>query len=69
MDDANWTDTEIREYTGELGVQIGVEDDLPSTGRQRLVVRAWNEDGHNSTLVDLRDLIAWVKANRPELLR
>ncbi len=27
-----------------------------------------NEGGHNGTAVDLLDVIAWVKANRPELL-
>jgi hypothetical protein len=34
----------------------------------RLAVRAWNECRNNITDVDLLDVIAWVRANRPELL-
>ena len=42
------------------------EDKWP--GRGRLVIRAKNEGGHNSTEVDLLQLIAWLKTNRPDLL-
>lgn len=33
-------------------------------GEKRLVVRAWNQGGHDCTEVDLADIIAWVKENR-----
>jgi hypothetical protein len=32
------------------------------------VVRAVNEGGHNSTEVDVLQLIAWLKLRRPDLL-
>lgn len=35
----------------------------------RMTIQALNEAGHNGTEVDLLDLIAWLKANRPELLK
>ncbi len=38
------------------------------TGRGRLAIRALNEAGYNCTEVDLLELLAWVKANRPDLL-
>jgi len=38
-------------------------------GTEKLVIKAMNEGGHNWTEVDLLDLIAWLKANRPELLK
>jgi lactam utilization protein B len=34
----------------------------------RLVIRAYNKAGYNSTEVDLVQVIEWVKANMPELL-
>lgn len=34
----------------------------------RLAVQARNEGGFNTTAIDLMELLAWVKANRPELL-
>lgn len=36
--------------------------------RGRFIVQAKNAGGDNNTRVDLRDLIAWLRANRPELL-
>ena len=61
----------VREYAEGYEVKL-----VTSTGYYngahidggRLAVRALNEAGHNCTEVDLLDLIAWVKANRPELL-
>ena len=40
---------------------------LPTEG-PRWCVQAMNEGGHNSTSIDLLDLIQWLRANRPELL-
>ena len=34
----------------------------------RLVIVAVNEGGQNSTEVDLRHLVDWLKTNKPELL-
>lgn len=31
-------------------------------------IKALNEGGHNSTEIDLRSLLVWLKMNRPELL-
>ena len=69
----NKRETSIREYAE--GMEVGIADwqlvemgaSLP-TGEVRLVIEALNEGGHNGTHVDLRDVIAWVKANKPELL-
>jgi hypothetical protein len=65
----------VREYAEDYAVHL-VETDgyyvspnAPRPGAGRLAVRALNEGGHNCTEVDLLDLIAWLKANRPELLR
>lgn len=54
--------TEIREYCESLIVEVDVGDD------GRLVVRAFNESGYNSTEVDLLDVLEWVRQHRPELL-
>lgn len=37
-------------------------------GRGRLAIKALNEGGHNCTEVDLLEVLAWVKANRPDLM-
>jgi hypothetical protein len=54
------------------GVRDHGENDTPELYLDeqsgRLVVRAFNEGRHNVTHVDLLDLLAWVKTNRPELL-
>jgi len=55
-------DTKIREYSEEMVVTIINADN------GRLVINALNEGGCNSTKVDLVDVIAWVKVNKPELL-
>ena len=41
-------------------------DEWPGHGR--MVIKAKNEGGHNSTEVDLLELITWIKANHPELI-
>lgn len=54
--------TGIREYAENMEVTIGEIEN------GRLIIKALNEGGHNCTYVDLLDVIAWVKVNRPELL-
>lgn len=40
----------------------------PREGAGRLVIKALNEAGRNCTEVDLLEVLAWVKANRPDLM-
>lgn len=60
----------VTEYGDELPVflveTLGTYPDLKGVGR--VVVKAYNEAGHNSTEVDVRQLIMWLRANRPDLL-
>lgn len=56
---------ELAETTGRYVYGIP-EEEWP--GRGRIVILAKNEGGHNSTEVDLLELIAWLRANRPDLL-
>lgn len=58
-----YTETEIKEYSEEMTVKIGMEQET-----KRPIIVAWNEGGNNRTEVDLIDVIRWVKENRPELL-
>lgn len=51
----------VREYAEGYPVVLNDE-------RDRLTISALDEYGYNGTAVDLLDVIAWVKANRPELL-
>lgn len=53
----------VREYNDELPVKC-----LFDNPTQRLCVVALNEAGHCSTWVDLLDLLAWLRKNRPDLL-
>jgi hypothetical protein len=53
----------VREYMGEDIVNLKTLDN------GILVIEAINEGGHNSTEVDLLQLIQWLKINRPELLQ
>lgn len=50
----------VEEYGEGDGVELDNE-------RGRLVVVAWNEGGHNSTAVDLEQLLEWVATNKPEV--
>jgi hypothetical protein len=52
----------VREYGEEYSVELEERDN------GRLVISAFCEGGYNGTTVDLLDVIAWVKRNRPELL-
>lgn len=68
---------QIREYGHRLKVDVKEEfissftqrcfPDL-HVGDTRLVVQAFNAGGWDSTSVDLLDVLAWVKENRPDLL-
>lgn len=53
----------VREYAE--GYPVTLAEDGPEN---RLCVCAENEGGYNGTSVDLLDLIAWLKANRRDLL-
>jgi hypothetical protein len=57
-------DVEIRATTGMY--RIGLPDES-CPGYGRLVVKALNEGGYNSTEVDLLELLAWVKKNMPDV--
>ncbi len=62
----------VREYCEGQPVELFqeelVDDTGEPTGGKRWVVLAFNNSGHNCTKVDLLDLIAWLKKNKPELL-
>ena len=60
----------IREYAEGMDVVIRKDDDTTrhGDGSTRYVVHALNEGGYNCTDVDLKDIIAYVKENLPELL-
>ena len=69
----------VREYAESYPVQLVRQEPKILTERayfgpanapdeHRWVVSATNEGGHNSTSIDLLDLIAWLRANRPDLL-
>lgn len=63
--------TGVGEYAEGAGVELKYTDSSTCNeqrGERRLVIKAYNEGGYNCTLVDLLDLIAWLKANKPELL-
>jgi hypothetical protein len=58
----------VREYCEEMDVEIIVgHENYRGAGREQILAR--NEGGYNSTCVDLLDLVAWLKNNRPELLK
>jgi hypothetical protein len=64
----------VTEYAEGYGVRLvettGTYGGLgkPHEGAGRLAIKALNEAGHNCTEVDLLELLAWVKANRPDLM-
>jgi len=37
--------------------------------RKRLVIKAYNEGGYNSTEVDLLQLLNWLKIHKPSILK
>jgi len=52
----------VREHAEKMDVELSIYHD-------RVVIHAQNEAGYNCTLVDLRDLIGWLRANKPEFLK
>jgi hypothetical protein len=52
----------VTEYAEGLDVKLQMEDN------GRLIVSARNEGGFNGTSVDLLELLAWLRANRPDLI-
>ena len=50
------------------GTYVGDKPETEWPGRGRLAIKALNEAGHNCTEVDLLEVLAWVKANRPDLM-
>ena len=64
----------VTEYAEGYGVRLvettGADAGLgkPHEGAGRLAIKAFNEAGCNCTEVDLLELLAWVKANRPDLM-
>ncbi|MDY6895514.1 MAG: hypothetical protein SVO01_08895 [Thermotogota bacterium] len=60
----------VQEYCEEMPVKITKTKGLhPSKkGKGRLVVKAFNEGGFNSTEVDLLQLIEWVRKNMPDVI-
>ncbi len=61
--------TDIRCYDDETVEILKTDIDYfhPEKG-QRWLIRTSTENGYNHTVVDLLDVIAWVKQNKPELL-
>jgi hypothetical protein len=51
----------VREYCEGMAVELWRDG---QSGR--LVIKAWNEAGHNSTEVDLCDLIHWLSLGSGE---
>ena len=70
--EANSRKTNIREYVEEMPVIISdwqeTDREENPIGEKRVVISALNEGGYNGTLVDLCDVISWVRVNMPELL-
>jgi hypothetical protein len=48
---------------------LGDRDDKPRMGHGRYVIRAYNEAGYCWTEVDVLELVAWLRAHHPELLK
>ena len=51
----------VREYAEKMPVEL-------VTKNGRLCLSALNQGGYDGTDIDLVDVLAWLKANRPELL-
>jgi hypothetical protein len=54
----------VREYGGE-----GFPVKLVMHSNGRWVLESLYQAGFDGTLIDLLDVVAWVKANKPELLQ
>lgn len=61
--------TGVREWSnGNFGEGVGYPVCLCEE-KGRLVINAYNPGGYDDTMVDLLDLIEWLKQNKPELLK
>ncbi len=54
--------------TDTTGIYEYLVDKSEWAGNGRLVIKAINEGGYNSTQIDVLELIQWLKDNRPDLL-
>lgn len=63
--------TNIREYVEELPIEIKeiTEIECGGRGEGRVAIYAEDEGGYNGAIIDLLDVIEWVKQNKPELLK
>jgi len=67
--------TDVREYDTGLRVSLILNPNKehwygsPNSSYNRLTIAARCENGDCVTHIDLLDLIAWLKANKPELLK
>lgn len=61
----------VTEYCEGMPVHLLESTKDPYTFKliDRWVIQAANEGGHNSTEVDLVDLLLWLKKNKPDLLK
>lgn len=50
------------------GVYLSGIPEHQCPGYGRLVIKASNESGYNCTEVDLLEMLAWLKSNRPDLM-
>jgi hypothetical protein len=60
----------VREYAEGYDVELVVAGDRTYEGDPepgRVVIRAYNEAKHNSTWIDLEQLLSWLAAHRPDL--
>ena len=59
----------VTEYTERFDVELAITNGTEDRkGYGRLVIRAYNEGGYRCTDVDLRQVLDWVRINRPDLL-
>lgn len=65
----------VTEYCEEMDVKLAITGgryaygikESDHIGYGRAVVKAYNEAGHNSTEVDLLELLRWVAENKPDI--
>ena len=61
----------VQEYCDDMLVQLVETVGLYKSeeGKGRMVIKAFNEGGFNSTEVDLLHLLKWLKVNKPDILK
>lgn len=65
--DYNGTDNEVEIVCENVGPDIGGKGKIEISPPTRWLIRAFNQGGFDSTVVDLLDVLKWVKTNKPEL--